>query len=216
MKDLTADMLVKAYMCGVFPMAQDRHDSALYWLDPDMRGVIPLDGLHLSAKLRRKIRRQPFEVRIDRAFRDVMLACAEPGAGRPSTWINDTIITLYSQLFERGQAHSVECWRDGALVGGLYGVALGGAFFGESMFVREADASKIALAYLVARLRHGSYRLLDTQFVTDHLRRLGAIEVPREDYQKMLRQALNSPGDFYLLEPSASPEAVLHLISQTS
>ncbi|GAB4440730.1 MAG: leucyl/phenylalanyl-tRNA--protein transferase [Anaerolineae bacterium] len=171
-------------------------DGAIYWYDPDPRAIIPLDNFHVPRSLMRTIRRGQFEVRVDTAFRTVMKACAEPAPGRDITWINQEIITAYSELHALGFAHSVECWRAGELVGGLYGVSLGGLFAGESMFSRATDASKVALVYLVERLRRGGFVLLDTQFMTDHLRRFGAVEIPRIEYQARLVHALKRRARF--------------------
>jgi leucyl/phenylalanyl-tRNA--protein transferase len=193
---LTAELLLNAYAVGIFPMAESRDQRELYWIDPDRRGVMPLDGFHLPKRLRRTLRRQPFEIRIDQAFAQVVALCAQPGPGRPDTWINGEIQSLYQALFARGHAHSVESWVGGELVGGLYGVALGGAFFGESMFSRATDASKVALAYLIAGLREGGFALLDTQFVTAHLKRFGAIEISRADYRQQLETAIRLPARF--------------------
>lgn len=204
---LTPDLLLKAYAAGVFPMAETREASDVYWVEPKLRGIIPLDGFHLPRSLARVVRADRFTVRVNTAFRQVMIGCAEARPGREETWINDKIISAYSQLQATGRAHSVECWRDGALVGGLYGVALGGAFFGESMFSRQTDASKVALVHLVARLRVGGYQLLDTQFITHHLARFGAIELPRNDYLAMLHASLISPADFFAIDALHSPGA---------
>ena len=190
MTALTPDLLLRAYAAGIFPMAEDAADRELFWVDPELRGVLPLERFHLSHKLRRTLRHEAFEMRCDNAFAAVVEGCAEPRAERPKTWINDEIVRLYGALFERGYAHSVECWREGRLVGGLYGVALGGAFFGESMFSRVSDASKVALAQLVALLRRAGFTLLDTQFVTDHLRQFGAVEIPRRQYRRAREAAL--------------------------
>jgi len=195
--DLTPDIILRAYAAGVFPMAENRDDPELFWVDPDMRGLLPLDQFHVSRSLKKVVRRGVFEIRYDTAFQSVVLACAESSAGRDNTWINDEIVTLYSALHQMGHAHSVECWRNECLVGGLYGLSLGGAFFGESMFSRETDASKVALVYLVTRLRIGGYRLLDTQFVTDHLKQFGAIEINRQEYHALLEDALLHKGNFY-------------------
>ena len=192
--ELTPEMLLRAYACGLFPMAEARDDPELFWVDPDMRGIIPLDRFHVPRRLARRIRQGVYEIAVDRAAEKVIRACAEE---RDETWINDQIIDLYVALHRLGHVHSVECWRDGALVGGLYGVALGGAFFGESMFTRAPDASKIALVHLVDRLRRGGFRLLDTQFVTAHLETFGAIEVPRARYHALLREALAVEATFY-------------------
>ena len=194
---LTPDVLLRAYASGLFPMAERRDDPRLYWMDPDMRSIIPLDGLHVSRRLARRVRRQEFDVRTDSAFRQVMGLCAEPTLRRMETWINDQILELYGELHHRGAAHSVECWRDGDLVGGLYGVVLGGAFFGESMFSRATDASKVALVHLVERLNRGGFQLLDSQFITPHLETLGAIEITRERYHERLRRALATDARFY-------------------
>lgn len=194
--ELTPDLLLKAYTVGVFPMAESRDDPVLHWIDPDLRGVLPLDAVHIPRKLRRRIRQGDFEVRCDTAFGEVIRLCAAPTEGRPDTWINPTIETLYNQVFARGFAHSVECWQDGNLVGGLYGVSLGAVFFGESMFSRVSDASKVALMHLALRLRKGGYKLLDTQFNTPHLSRFGVQEIPRDEYQKQLVRAINSQAHF--------------------
>src|SRR3954468_12461086 len=171
-------------------MAEATDDPELFWVDPKRRGVLPLDGLHLPRRLRRVLRRGVFSVRCDTEFEAVMRGCAEASETRPTTWINEEIVRLYTALFAGGAAHTVECWHDGELVGGLYGVALGAAFFGESMFSRVTDASKVALVHLVARLRQGGFTLLDTQFVTEHLQRFGAVEIPRREYHSRLQAAL--------------------------
>jgi len=202
---LTPELLLNAYAVGIFPMAESREQRELYWIDPDRRGVMPLDEFHLPKRLRRTLKQHPFEIRIDQAFAEVVAECAQPGPGRSDTWINGEIQSLYQALFARGHAHSVESWMDGELIGGLYGVALGGAFFGESMFSRETDASKVALAYLVAGLREGGYALLDTQFVTTHLKRFGAIEISRSDYRRQLEAAIRLPARF----PEAIDDTVL-------
>ena len=212
----TPELLLEAYRRGLFPMAEDRHDSRLYWIEPETRGILPLAGMHVSRRLARKLRADVFEVRIDRAFREVIEGCAAPAPGRWNTWINDDIIALYSELHRRGFVHSVEAWRHGRLAGGLYGVALGAAFFGESMYSRESDASKVALAHLVARLLAGGYRLLDTQFATRHLRRLGVVELGRERYRARLADALAHDGDFYSLPDPVSGAVVLQAITRRS
>lgn len=216
MTTITPQILLKAYAAGVFPMAESADDPSLYWIDPDERGIIPLDGFHVPRSLRKTIRQEPFEIRIDTAFDEVMAACAEERPERPSTWINTRIRSLYGQLFKMGFCHSVECWREDKLVGGLYGVCIAGAYFGESMFSRERDASKVALTYLVARLKAGGFTLLDTQFVTDHLIRFGAREIEREQYHQLLEEALGVDGDFELLPLDAGADGVLQLVSQTS
>jgi leucyl/phenylalanyl-tRNA--protein transferase len=215
MSDLTSDVLLRAYAAGLFPMAESAEDPELFWVDPERRGVLPLDGFHLPRRFRRSLRQERFEVTANRDFAAVMKGCAERTPTRKSTWINTQIIRLYRDLHARGSAHSVECWLDGELVGGLYGVSLGGAFFGESMFSRVADASKTALVHLVARLRRGGYQLLDTQFVTQHLTRFGAVEIPRRDYRKRLEAALSVPAEFYReLDPEGA--AILHSMIHTS
>lgn len=193
---LPPELVLSAYANGLFPMGKDRHDPAIHWLDPIRRGIIPLDAFHVPRSLRKVLRRQPFEIRVDHDFAAVIHACAEPTPERPRTWLNDELIHTYIALAERGFAHSVECWRDGRLVGGLYGVSLGAAFFGESMFSRERDASKVALVELVLRLRAGGFELLDTQFVTDHLRRFGAVEIGRQEYRMRLRHAIVKGAHF--------------------
>jgi leucyl/phenylalanyl-tRNA--protein transferase len=195
---LTPELLLRAYAAGIFPMAESRHDRAIFWVDPRRRGIIPLDRFHVPRKLQRLVRRGVFEVRVDTACAEVIAACAEPGPGRRDTWINAEIERAYLELHRLGFVHSVEAWRERRLVGGLYGVALGGAFFGESMYSREADASKVALVHLVERLKAGGFRLLDTQFVTDHLRRFGAIEIPTREYLLLLEDALSAKAVFPL------------------
>ena len=194
--EITPDILLKAYAAGIFPMAEDADDPSLFWVEPQERGIIPLDGFHLSKRLARTLRGGDFEVRVDCDFDAVISGCAEPGRERDKTWINSRIRRLYGELFDLGYCHTVEAYRDGRLVGGLYGVSLGAAFFGESMFHRERDASKVALAHLVARLRRGGFRLLDTQFVTDHLLQFGAFEVPRRIYKRLLREAIDTSADW--------------------
>jgi leucyl/phenylalanyl-tRNA--protein transferase len=188
---LTPEILLRAYAEGLFPMAERRADPTLYWVSPEKRGIIPLDKFHVPHRLARTVRSGRFAVTVDRAFSDVMLACAAPAPGREETWINGEILRLYAALHAGGHAHSIECWQGGDLAGGLYGVRLGAAFFGESMFSRERDASKVALVHLVEGLRRGGFLLLDTQFITAHLARFGAIEIPREQYLMKLAAALN-------------------------
>ncbi len=188
---LTPEILLRAYAEGLFPMAERRGDPTLYWVSPDKRGILPLDNFHVPRRLARTVRSGCFRLTADQAFRDVMQACAAPGPGRPESWINDEILRLYTALHAGGHAHSIECWRKDELVGGLYGVRLGAAFFGESMFSRQRDASKVALVHLVEGLKRGGFVLLDTQFLTTHLARFGAIEVPREQYLMKLNWALN-------------------------
>jgi leucyl/phenylalanyl-tRNA---protein transferase len=188
---LTPEILLKAYQAGIFPMAESADDPGVFWVDPERRGILPLDAFHIPRRLRRVVLQDRFDVRVDSNFTGTLAACAEATEDRPSTWINAEIVRLYKELHDRDNAHSVECWQDGALVGGLYGVSIGGAFFGESMFSRIADASKVALVHLVALMRVADYRLLDLQFVTPHLARFGAIEVPRAQYHRLLAEALD-------------------------
>lgn len=206
---LTADILLKAYAVGMFPMAESADDPNLFWIEPEWRGVIPLDGFRIPRRLARTVRNGGFEVRVDANFYGVIDGCAAPAPGREKTWINATIRKLYGELFRRGHCHTVESWRDGKLVGGLYGVSIGGAFFGESMFSTATDASKVALVHLIARLRAGGYRLLDTQFVTDHLAHFGTIEIPKRIYGQRLAAALATQGDFHALPSSISGEEAL-------
>ncbi|WP_394689790.1 leucyl/phenylalanyl-tRNA--protein transferase [Hoeflea sp.] len=187
---ITPDLLLRAYASGLFPMADSADDPELFWVEPELRGVLPLDGFHVPRRLQRTIRQAPFDIRINTAFDRVVASCAESVENRPSTWINSTIAELYGSLHRLGHAHSVEAWKDDQLVGGLYGVSLRRAFFGESMFSRATDASKICLVHLVERLRTRGFVLLDTQFTTEHLKRFGVIDVPREDYAVMLARAL--------------------------
>lgn len=193
---LTPELLLRAYATGIFPMARNRYDSKLYWIDPDQRGIIPLERFHIPRSLRRTLHREIFELRCDTAFETVMRRCAETTPERPDTWINEEIIRLFLDLHHLGLAHSVETWREDRLVGGIYGLSLGAAFFGESMFSRATDASKVALVHLVARLRRGGYLLLDTQFVTEHLERFGAVEIPRHDYLRLLARAIDAKAVF--------------------
>jgi len=194
MRPLTSDLLLRAYAMGIFPMARSRDDPRLYWIDPDQRGILPLDAFHVPNSLRKVLKRAPFDLRLDTAFEAVMRGCAEPTGDRPDTWINEEIIHLFVELHRLGMAHSVEAWVGESLVGGLYGLGLGAAFFGESMFSRAPEASKVALVHLVARLKVSGYQLLDTQFVTDHLARFGAVEIPRHDYMRRLARALDMPA----------------------
>ncbi len=218
--EITTEVLLKAYSVGIFPMAESAEDPSLYWVEPERRGIIPFDRFHISRRLARTVRSNRFEIRIDHNFDAVVEACAAPTPGRGKTWINERIRRLYRELFNRGQCHTVEAWREGRLVGGLYGVTLGRAFFGESMFHFERDASKVALVHLVARLKLGGYRLLDAQFLTDHLASFGAIEVDRERYHRLLTQALadHGEGDFYFFAPDAviAGGVVLQSVTQTS
>lgn len=209
MSTITPQILLRAYAAGIFPMAESADDSALYWVEPEERGIIPLDGLKISHSLRKSVRRRLFEIRIDHDFPAVIRACAERAPGRKSTWINNRIVALYSQLHRMGCCHSVECWQDGKLVGGLYGVRIGAVFFGESMFSRVTDASKVALVHLTARLNHGGFRLLDAQFVNPHLERLGAMQVPKARYHEMMEPLLALEADFFAFDKDSEPETVL-------
>jgi len=191
--------LLDCYARGVFPMADAREDSRVFLIDPERRGVMPLAGFHVPRRLARTVRAEAYEVRVNTAFHEVVLACAASGPGRTETWINRPIEQLYLQLHRIGHAHSVECWQDGELVGGLYGVSLQGAFFGESMFSRRRDASKVALVHLVARLIGGGFQLLDAQFMTEHLSQFGAEEIGRLAYHRRLAKALKVEADFYVV-----------------
>jgi leucyl/phenylalanyl-tRNA--protein transferase len=212
--EITPEVLLRAYACGIFPMAESADDPTLFWVEPEQRGVIPLDGFHISSRLARTVRSDRFTVTVNRAFADVIDGCAAPRMGRENTWINRRIRNLYIALHRLGHCHSVEAWEGDQLVGGLYGVSLGGAFFGESMFHRERDASKVALVHLVARLIAGGFVLLDTQFVTEHLRTFGAVEVPRRRYRTELDVALLHQGNFAALPVDApiSGEAALEIV----
>ncbi len=190
---ITPEILLRAYSIGLFPMAESADDPEIFWVEPELRGIIPLDTFHVSRSLAKRIRQNPFDIRFDTDFEAVIAACAEETSERPSTWINDTIRSLYSTLHHIGHAHSVEAWEGDTLVGGLYGVSLGSAFFGESMFSRRTDASKICLVYLVERLRERGFTLLDTQFTTEHLKTFGAIDMPKDAYAAMLEKAMESP-----------------------
>ena len=213
--EITPAILLKAYACGIFPMAETADDPGLFWIDPNERGILPLDGFHLPRSLKKAIRRSSFTIRVDTAFSAVVDGCAEPAPGRRETWINRQIRTLTSQLFDEGVAHSVEAWDGDDLVGGLYGISLGAAFFGESMFSRRTDASKIALAFLWERLYRGGYRLLDTQFLTAHLQNFGAIEIGRDEYRDLLADAVDAEATFYPAG-AGTADSVLQLFSQTS
>jgi len=214
--EITPQVLLKAYAVGIFPMAESAEDPGLYWIEPELRGILPLDGFHLPRRLRRTVAGGAFEIRIDHDFEAVIDGCAAPAAGRRKTWINERIRRLYGELFELGHCHTVETWQDGRLVGGLYGIAIGAAFFGESMFSRARDASKVALVHLVGRLRAGGFQLLDTQFTTQHLKQFGAIDVDRRHYHRLLERAIEDEADFYRLSGGATVEELLQLVSQTS
>lgn len=196
MMEITPEVLLNAYASGIFPMAESADDPGLFWVEPKLRGILPLDEFHVSRRLARTVRQCVFDVRMNTAFERTMALCAEADTTRPDTWINGRIRTLYGQLHHRGFCHSVECWQDDELVGGLYGLALGGAFFGESMFSRRRDASKVALVHLVEHLKRQGFVLLDTQFTTEHLQQFGVVEVPRDDYLAMLDDALQVEASF--------------------
>jgi len=214
---ITPEVLLKAYAAGVFPMAESAEDEALYWIDPETRGVLPLDAFHVPKRLKRTVRAGKFEIKIDHSFDKVIAACAASDTDRQTTWINKRIRKLYAALFKMNRCHTVETWEDGKLVGGLYGVRLGGVFFGESMFSRTRDASKVALVHLAARLIAGGFSLLDTQFTTEHLGQFGVVEVARDDYHEMLEQALSvQKADFHQFEGDGDGAKVLQLVSQTS
>ncbi len=210
--EITPQVLLKAYSCGIFPMAESADDPALYWIEPQHRGILPLDGAHFPRRLLKTVRTAPFAVKVDTDYEGVIDGCAAARPGRTSTWINRRIRSLYRELFQMGVCHTVETWSDNRLVGGLYGVALKGAFFGESMFSYERDASKIALVHLVARLIHGGFRLLDTQFVTEHLKQFGTIEVDRDAFQTRLDNALQVSADFFRLPADADPREVVRIV----
>ncbi|KQY75112.1 leucyl/phenylalanyl-tRNA--protein transferase [Brevundimonas sp. Root1423] len=211
------DELLQCYATGVFPMGEGRDDPRIFLVEPEQRGVIPLDRFHIPTRLKRTVRSNPFEIRVDTAFDAMLDACAAPAPGREDSWINGPIRRLYIELNARGRAHSVECWNDERLVGGLYGVTLGGAFFGESMFSRERDASKVALVHLVARLRRGGWRLLDAQFLTEHLTQFGAVETPQAAYLKMLKAARTvQPDTRSLFKPMTGAEAVFYALQPTT
>ena len=209
---LTPELLLRGYASGIFPMAETRTSEEVFWVDPKKRGILPLDGFHISRSLAKTLRQERFAVSIDRDFDGVVQGCAD----RPETWINDTIFSLYRALYHGGFAHSIEVWDGPELAGGVYGVAIGGAFFGESMFSRRTDASKVALCYLVDRLRVGGFSLFDTQFVTGHLRRLGALEVIRSAYRKHLAYAIEVHDDFNRQGPIPTPQDVIQRNTQTS
>jgi leucyl/phenylalanyl-tRNA--protein transferase len=217
--ELTPEVLLKAYACGIFPMAESADDPTLYWIEPEQRGILPLEGFHVPGRLARTVRADRFTVWCNRNFDAVIAGCADPRPSRGRTWINERIRGLYRGLHQRGHCHSVEVYEAGALVGGLYGVSLGAAFFGESMFHRSTDASKVALVHLVARLRAGGFALLDTQFVTEHLKQFGAIEISRRQYHKRLATAVTQSADFGALpldRPVSGRTALAHATGQLS
>ncbi|CCD89526.1 leucyl, phenylalanyl-tRNA-protein transferase [Bradyrhizobium sp. ORS 285] len=203
--EITPEVLLRAYACGIFPMAESADDPSLFWVEPELRGVIPLEGFRVASRLARTVRSDAFTVTVNQAFKAVMDGCAEPQPGREDTWINRRIRELYSGLYAMGHCHSVECWQEGELVGGLYGVSLGRAFFGESMFHRTRDASKVALVHLVARLIAGGFELLDTQYVTEHLKTFGAVEIPRRRYTVLLEKAITGPAANFVRLPIDRP-----------
>jgi leucyl/phenylalanyl-tRNA--protein transferase len=209
MTTITPQVLLRAYAAGIFPMAESAEDNALYWIEPEERGIFPLDGLKISRSLRKRIRHRDYEIRVDTAFAEVLAGCAAKSPGRKTTWINSRIRSLYGQLHRMGCCHSVEAWRGDALVGGLYGVRIGAAFFGESMFSRAPDASKVALVHLVARLNYGGFRLLDAQFLNPHLESLGAVAIRKADYHRLLEPALEQNADFAAFAGDDDPEMVL-------
>jgi leucyl/phenylalanyl-tRNA--protein transferase len=214
--EVTADLVLRAYRHGLFPMAEGRAGDKLFWLDPIKRGVLPLDRFHLSRRLLRTVLSDDYRVRVDTNFAGTIAGCATPVPDRTDTWINPQIERLFTELYRMGHAHSVETWHQDTLVGGLYGVALGGVFFGESMFSFARDASKVALVHLVARLRLGGFRLLDTQFVTSHLAQFGAIEIPRESYKMRLAEAVDDPA-LWLVDPGpAALEAEFRALAAAS
>jgi leucyl/phenylalanyl-tRNA--protein transferase len=214
--DITPQVLLKAYSCGIFPMAESAEDSALYWIEPQQRGILLLDQVHVPRRLARTIRQRVYDVRVDTNFEAVIEGCATPSPGRRTTWINRKIRGLYRELFDAGYCHTVETWQGSKLVGGLYGVSLGGAFFGESMFSTARDASKVALIYLCARLIHGGFSLLDTQFVTEHLKQFGTMEIDRTEFHSLLEKSLAHAADFLRLPTDANPDHVLDLIEGKS
>ncbi|MGI9399993.1 MAG: leucyl/phenylalanyl-tRNA--protein transferase [Rhizobiaceae bacterium] len=217
--EITPQTLLRAYACGIFPMSESADDPGIFWVEPEMRGIIPLNGFHISRSLKKAIKQEKFDLRVNHDFPGVIQACAEATPDRPSTWINLKIQHLYTELFKLGHCHSVECYLEDELVGGLYGVKLGATFFGESMFSRSRDASKIALAYLVARMKAGGFELLDTQFTTKHLKQFGAIDIPRDDYTELLHSAVQSEADFFAYDSlggGASSDSILQSLSQIS
>lgn len=212
--EITPDVLLRAYACGIFPMSESADDPTIFWVEPEQRGIIPLEGFRVASRLARTVRSDAFRVTVNTAFKQTVAGCAAPQPGRDDTWINGRIRELYTSLHDIGHCHSVEAWQGDDLVGGLYGVSLGRAFFGESMFHTARDASKVALVHLVARLIAGGFVLLDTQFVTDHLRSLGAVEIPRRRYRTLLDDAVTGSGDFFALpasRPVTGAEALAHL-----
>lgn len=213
---LSCEDLLRAYSLGYFPMSESRDDPEIFWVLPERRGALPLEEFHLPRSIRKALRQDIFSIRIDTAFRETMHQCAAHAPNREETWINDRILNTYCQLHKQGFAHSVECWQNDQLVGGLYGVSLRGVFFGESMFSRVTNASKVAMAHLVGRLKVGGYSLLDTQFYTEHLGQFGVREMPKSDYQILLNSALLQTGQFYALPNQSDGSTILQSITQTS
>ncbi|MEM7214233.1 MAG: leucyl/phenylalanyl-tRNA--protein transferase [Pseudomonadota bacterium] len=214
--EITPQVLLKAYACGIFPMAESEEDPGMFWVEPEMRGILPLESFHIPRSLKKTLRKNPFEIRFDSAFDAVVGACAQYDETRKQTWINQRIKELYGELHKMGHAHSFEAWSGGKLVGGLYGVRLGRAFFGESMFSRMTDASKVALVHLVYEMRKSGFALLDTQFTTDHLERFGVVEIHRDEYQEMLEDALQDEAYFSPQVGGATSESILQFFSQIS
>ena len=210
--EITPQVLLKAYACGIFPMAESADDPALYWIEPQQRGILQLDQVHVPRRLARTVRSGLYEVHIDTDFEGIISGCAAARPGRRTTWINAKIHALYRELHRSGHCHTVETWQDGRLVGGLYGVALHGAFFGESMFSTARDASKVALVHLCARLIHGDFTLLDTQFVTDHLKQFGTVEIERSEFHTLLENALMHEANFLALPKDTGPERILEIV----
>ena len=216
MSGLSPEILLRAYAVGLFPMAERHDDATLYWIDPEKRGILPLDKFHIPRRLRRRVRSREFDVRCNTAFEDVIRNCAKPADDRTETWINEEIVRLYVELHKMGRAHSIETWKDGSLVGGLYGVSLGAAFFGESMYSEAADASKVALVHLVAGLKKSGFRLLDSQFVTLHLAQFGAVEIHRSGYRQLLASALDANAEFHCVGDGAELAAFIQSTTQMS
>ena len=214
--EITPQVLLKAYACGIFPMAESADDPGMFWVEPELRGILPLDQFHIPRSLKKTLRRNVFEIRYNTAFREVVDACAEQNESRRQTWINQRIKLLYGELHEMGHAHSFEAWHNDELVGGLYGVSLGRAFFGESMFSQMTDASKVALVHLVYEMKKSGFVLLDTQFTTRHLERFGVIEIPRDEYQELLEDALFGEAHFTCQDGGATSDSILQSFSQMS
>ncbi len=214
--ELNADLIVRAYQAGIFPMSESEEDREVFWVCPEQRGIIPLNEFKTSRSLRKALNKRDYTIKIDHDFSAVIDGCAHVGSDRKSTWISGTIRDLYGELFARKICHTVEVWQEGELVGGLYGLSLGAAFFGESMFHRRTNASKIALAHLVARLKAGGYQLLDTQFISDHLKTMGGVEIERKEYEALLSRALNGDADFYRSDGGGTSEVCLQATSHKS